>query len=161
MANRYKGEVTIDLDRARTLRLDYNAFAEFEGVIGRPWNYYVQLIASAQSLPPDEQVNATLELLGVRVLRALLWAGLVHEDPKLTVRQAGDLMQLAPGEIPILKEAYILTKVFEAYAAGLPDAAKKNVVDGMEKLRTELGTISTDFESSHGNMVSPMKSSGE
>src|SRR6185503_15901965 len=111
MANRLKGEVRIKLDRERILVLDYNAFAEFEDQIGKPWNYYVTLIAKAQELPAEEQVNAALELLGVRVLRALLWAALIHEDPRLTIRQTGELMALAPGDIPILREAHILTKL--------------------------------------------------
>lgn len=71
MANRQKSELTIDLDRPRTFKLDFNALCEAEGVIGR---------------------SVLRQDLGLSEIRALLWAGLKHEDKTLTVQKVGTLL---------------------------------------------------------------------
>lgn len=68
--------VLVMLDRERHLRLDSNALADIEQVFN--------------DTPMGELLRPSR--LGVQVMRALLWAGLRHEDPKLTLRQAGELM---------------------------------------------------------------------
>ena len=73
-----KSYVQIHLDRPRNLRFDINAFADAESMMG----------------------GSVLEILGnetgllrFSVQRALLWAGLKHEDPSLTPQKVGSLMQ--------------------------------------------------------------------
>jgi hypothetical protein len=65
--------ITIVLDRPRTLRNDFNAWAAFEGETHK----------NMLALPP--QLNAT-------DLRALLWALLLHEDKSLTIEQVGAML---------------------------------------------------------------------
>jgi hypothetical protein len=74
MATRQQGELEIALDRKRVMRMDYNALAEAEEALGRPF--------------------PTIDLagMGVRELRAILYGTLKEDDPSLTVRDAGRLM---------------------------------------------------------------------
>ena len=81
-ANKYRGEVPIRLDRVRTLKFTFNAFAEFETMTGQ----------SIQGVFSDS------ESIGFNMMRNLLWAGLMHEDATLTVKKAGELMELADGD---------------------------------------------------------------
>lgn len=52
-----------------------------------------------------------LENLDASALRLLLWAGLVHEDPHLTLEQTTDLMEHAEGDSPLAQYGYIFNKV--------------------------------------------------
>ncbi|MCK9591881.1 MAG: hypothetical protein M0Q91_07725 [Methanoregula sp.] len=81
--------ITIELDRLREIRFTYNA------------------LVSAQK----ERGLGILAMLddnndGPETVRALLWAGLIHEDKSLTPEKVGDLMDLYiksgkdPAEIP-------------------------------------------------------------
>ena len=81
-ANKYRGEVPIRLDRVRTLKYTFNAFAEFEELTG-------------QSIQATFQ-NA--DNLGFGSLRNLLWAGLTHEESSLTIKKVGELIELADGD---------------------------------------------------------------
>jgi len=81
MPNKERDEVSIRLDRVRTLKYDLNALAEFEEAAGRSMFDMFRALQEKR------------ETFGVRTARLLLWAGLLHEDPSLTVRQAGDLVK--------------------------------------------------------------------
>ena len=74
MANKHRGYVSIELDRPRKLRYTTNALAELEDVMGHP---VTQLDGKK---------------IGIKAMRALLWAGLLHEMPDLTLKEAGELM---------------------------------------------------------------------
>jgi hypothetical protein len=74
MANKQRGYVGIKLDKARNLRFTTNALAELEDVLGHP-------------VTKMDQDN-----VGIKTLRAMLWAGLLHESPDLTIKEAGSLM---------------------------------------------------------------------
>ncbi len=67
--------MTIELDRPRRLRFDFNSLADAEHVTG----------AGIGAMLSGE--------LGLRGYRALLWAGLKGEDRRLTVNAVGDLIQ--------------------------------------------------------------------
>lgn len=67
-------------DRPRTLRYDVNALADVEPLIGGS----IFMVLSQES-----------NVIRFSVLRALLWAGLKHEDAGLTLNQVGVLMQTA------------------------------------------------------------------
>ena len=72
-----KSKHVINLDRERSLKFDYNALALAEKETGK--NLLTDL--------------ASLKTLRVTDLRALLWAGLLHEDSALTVEAAGSLLK--------------------------------------------------------------------
>lgn len=69
------GAIEITLDRPRRILLDFNALAEFEGATGR----------NALTMELWQQPTAS-------DLRALVWAGLLHEDPELTLKHVGAWM---------------------------------------------------------------------
>jgi hypothetical protein len=96
MGNAYA--VPIELDRPRRLRFDVNALAELEMALG------------GQSF--SEVLSGEM---GLATIRALLWAGLRHEDRGITLERAGLLMQKAiEGGTPLTD---ILAKVSEAVTA--------------------------------------------
>lgn len=67
--------IPIVLDRQRHLLLNLNAYCIAEEITGVN---YIQKTASGD--------------LSMRDLRALLYAGLLHEDPKLTLSQVGEMV---------------------------------------------------------------------
>lgn len=86
---------------SRRLRYDFNALASLEDAIGRP-------------------VSSIGENMGVREMRAMLWAGLIHEMPKLTLTQVGDMLSFDRME-------YITEKIQEAFALAIgQDVPEKN-----------------------------------
>lgn len=91
--------VSITLDRPRTLRFDFNAFCALKRETG------------ASPLSPDfwQDMDNPVKL------RAALWAALLHEDPKLTVEQAGNLVQIA-------QVADIATALAGALSDAMPSA---------------------------------------
>jgi len=98
-----KVKVPLRLDRERTLLLSFNALCKAEEITG-------------MNLLAGEVVFSSL-----RVLRALLWAGLLHEDPLLTVEEVGDLIEMG-GEEGVVGAEYVLGKIIEAYGVAMPDA---------------------------------------
>lgn len=90
-------KVPLRLDRERTLILSFNAMCKAEEVTG------------VNFLMGDVVFSS------VRVLRALVWAGLLHEDPTLTLEQVGELIQDVGAD-------EIVDTVMKAYAAAMPDA---------------------------------------
>ncbi|MBD1372497.1 hypothetical protein IC620_09020 [Hazenella sp. IB182357] len=93
MANKQRGFVDIQLDKQRRLKFTMNALSELEDVMGKP--------------------VTELGNVGMKELRALLWAGLIHQNPDLTLQEAGDLMDLENIE-------YIGEKVAEAMNLAFP-----------------------------------------
>lgn len=92
--------VKLMLDKERSLVYDLNAFAALEEEQG--------------------SVEVALDALkkgSVKALRAVLWAGLVHEDEALTVKDVGRLVTLA--DLQCVTEA-----VNEAISQALPQAPK-------------------------------------
>lgn len=71
-----KPAVTIDLDKERHLLLDLNAMITFQETTGKN-------LFSAQT---GESLSKEMSPAD---LRALLWACLLHEDEKLTLKQVG------------------------------------------------------------------------
>jgi hypothetical protein len=83
--------IPIMLDKQRHLKFDLNAFAEIEELYGSV----------------DRAMDA-LEKGSIKALRAMLWAGLIHEElddngnPTITPRQVGSLINVA--DLPMLTE---------------------------------------------------------
>ena len=94
MANKQKNEVSIMLDKKRTIRFTLNALAEIEDALGVP-------------LSKLSEVE-----LGVKTVRTMLWAGLLHEDESLTERQVGNWV-----DFDNLEE--VQTKVTEAFSMAM------------------------------------------
>lgn len=77
MSKSVRPEITIVLDRPRKLIYDFNALAAYEEATGK------------NVLAGGITANMT-----IRDLRALIWAGLIADDPELTVEQVGRLLHL-------------------------------------------------------------------
>lgn len=124
MANRNRGEIDLRLDKVRTLKFDSNALASFEEEYGKPvlavftdmWLKFAKGPRSALSFA---------NVIGIREVRSLLRAGLLHENPRLTVEEAGRLLDQAEGESTFERFAYVAQKLVEAFMASMP-TAKKN-----------------------------------
>lgn len=71
-----KQYLTLELDRPRRLRFDFNALADAEEALGKG----LAVVLSG-------------DMVGFRTLRALLWAGLKWEDRGLTIERMGQLIQ--------------------------------------------------------------------
>lgn len=118
MANGERGHVGIELDRSRRIRFDLNAAAEAEEWLGKKflelfiWNGRPVFDAADSQ---EEKLEKMLRHYGAREIRALLWAGLRHEDPSLTLRQVGELVELhGEGESSTQKFFWAFQKVFQA-----------------------------------------------
>lgn len=92
MANKQRGEVTVLLDKERTLKFTLNSlvYAEDNGV-------------DIQNMGKGAKVK-------LKDLRTLLYAGLMHEDKELTPEQVGELIDVQ--ELAPISEA--LNKAFSA-----------------------------------------------
>ncbi|PEM65338.1 hypothetical protein CN613_25690 [Bacillus pseudomycoides] len=93
MANTHKGIVEIELDKKRNLHYTLNALAEIEDKLG------IQL-----------QDMASIKL-GMKNIRSILWAGLLHEDAELTEEQVGSFVDMT-------NFADVQAKVNEAFSGG-------------------------------------------
>lgn len=94
--------VKIMLDKERTLLFDLNALVEYEEVTGK------SLIS-----------GVNLSNLKMKDIRALLYAGLVHEDEKITLKQVGKLLHFGNLEgISALLEI--------AFAEAMPEKKEDN-----------------------------------
>lgn len=98
--------------KAWHIRYDMNAIAELEGALGHNIREIGLRLMRGQ--------------MGTREVRALVWAGILHEFEDAAIRQVGDWLQ----EAGVLKDAVVrdalLNKVLTALndAFPEPDAAK-------------------------------------
>lgn len=116
--------IEIHLDKIRHLRLGLNALAALENELG----------ASIQSVFSD------IESVGFTHIRGILWAGLLHEMPDLTVVEAGELFEVIP-ESALAKgldkepeevsgsfaerNEYLILKIGEAFGNDVASSKKK------------------------------------
>ncbi|MFA2595281.1 hypothetical protein [Bacillus cereus] len=75
MANTQRGQAKLHLDKERTLLFDLNALADVEDRLG------VSMTEIGNNI-------------SIKIMRTLLHAGLVHEDPELTERQVGSMITM-------------------------------------------------------------------
>lgn len=92
--------VEIMLDKKRHLLYDFNAFAALEDEYGGV----------------DEAIGAATKG-SLKALRAILWAGLLHEDELLSVKDVGRL-------IPMAEMDSIVEAIDSALKRGLPQNSK-------------------------------------
>ena len=83
-----KPSILIELDRPRNIRLNTNALVKVEEILNRP-------------------ISEFGTSFGMTEIRAMLWAGLLHEDKSITLDSVGDLIDEAGLE-------YVTEKVGEA-----------------------------------------------
>ena len=115
-------EITIDLDKARTIKFDINSLAELEDKLDKPCS----------------QIFGNLENVGMRELRLFLWAGLIHEDETLTPKQAAALISHAMGANLTEKVATVMAKVLEAVTSAFgTGGTDPNVGAGAVQAATE------------------------
>lgn len=81
ISNALTPTVPLQLDRERHMRLDFNALATIEEVLGE----------SALDGSVFKPENLSL----ARYLRAILYATLKHEDPNLTLEEVGAMLSLS------------------------------------------------------------------
>ena len=75
MPSKANPKVAITLDKPRTIMFDLNALAAFEEVTGKSF------------------LNGlSIQALTTKDLRALIWAGLLHEEPELTLQYVGSIV---------------------------------------------------------------------
>lgn len=104
MENPITPAVEILLDRPRHLHFDFNALVALEKATGRN--------VLADGLVSDAGSGAGLKVSAAD-LRAMLWAGLLRDDPALTLEQAGRLIDVG-------NMGYVSDKIAEAWAFSLP-----------------------------------------
>lgn len=107
MANKHRGEVSIKLDKMRKLRFNTHALAELEDALGY----------SLTKLDTED--------VGIKTIVKMFWAGMLHELPDLTLREAADLMDYStfPEVSEKIKEALEL-------AFGSQENTAKNLKSG-------------------------------
>lgn len=100
--------VAVTLDKPRTLVIDFNALCRVEEVTGQ------SMLVGAPAFS------------SMIVLRALTWAGLLHEDPTLTLEAVGAMLGDADsGEM--------LDSIMEAYNAAMPEQDDDDEEDDSEE----------------------------
>ena len=152
MSNKYRGEVSIQLDRTRKLYYGFNSAAEYDGVADESLMVFVYkyqqammhaigreadgLDAEKLAVALQRSVDAggpAAEKFIARIshgkLRLLLWAGLLDEDSEMTPAKAGALMEQATGRNNLEKFLYVAKCVMDAVmlsvGGGASDGAKK------------------------------------
>ncbi|MFV9511805.1 hypothetical protein [Tepidibacillus sp. LV47] len=70
--------IPIILDKERHLKFDLNAFAELEELYG---DFQTAMDAMQKG--------------SIKAIRAMLWAGLIHEDKSLTVEDVGSMIDMS------------------------------------------------------------------
>lgn len=108
-----KGGIKIKLDKERTILFNLNAMAEFEEVTGKSFF--------------SEQ---DLDNLTAKDVRAMLWTGLKHEDPDLTLEDVGEMIHVG-------NMAEIMEGLTGAYKGAMPQPEGKQkgkVITGKMKV---------------------------
>lgn len=86
--------VTIELDRVRTVRYTFRSLVALEKATG-------------QSMLDGGALLALVQKPTATALRSYLWAGLIADDPALTLEQTDDLIPLSGGKLIEIVEAVI------------------------------------------------------
>ena len=76
----YKKEIEEDVfvDRSVKIKMDMNALCELEDVMDMKIPNIGEMVQERR--------------LGIKEVRAMLWAGLLHQNPDITMKEAGDIL---------------------------------------------------------------------
>lgn len=107
MANGNRGEVTLQVGeneetKTYTLRYSANALCDLEDAINMPVLQITDMMTDPRKI-------------SMKLVRAMLWAGLKEKHPNITILQAGDIVQKLS-----LSRAY--SKIEEAFRRAFPEA---------------------------------------
>ena len=94
--------IPIQLDKQRHLRFDFNALCALEDELGLSIAKLGNIVAGS---------------VGLKDLRAIVWAGLIHEDESLTVKDVGNFLEI---EFRLGKIAEIGDKIRQAFEIAFP-----------------------------------------
>lgn len=94
--------IPINLDRERHLKFDMNAFAELEDL-------YDDFQTAMESATKGS----------IKAVRAMLWAGLVHEDENLTIKDVGSMIDMS-------NIRYVVDIISKAVTEAMPKIDGKN-----------------------------------
>jgi hypothetical protein len=100
MSNKIRGLVDINLDKPRHLRYDLNALAEIEDKLG---------------ISIDQLAGGFC--FGMKAIRTVLWAGLIHEDEELTEKEVGAMIDMENIED-------VTSSIMDSLGMAFPDAPK-------------------------------------
>lgn len=117
------GKVTIQLDRLRSLCFDFNALCAFEEATG-------------QSVLDQKFWTKFEKQPQGKVVRGLLWACLLAEDPELTIEGAGKLIN---SDLSNLGE--VTEKIVKAFQLGMPSKEKKKSDPSSDSLGANSGPL--------------------
>ena len=108
--------IPIQLDKQRHLRFDFNALCALEDELGLSIAKLGNILAGS---------------VGLKDLRAIVWAGLIHEDESLSVKDVGNFLEL--GEM-----AEIADKIRQAFEIAFPaeEEGKKKEAGSNQKSGT-------------------------
>jgi len=145
MANRMQGEVEIVLDKRRLLKVNHRARRAYEQAAdGQTLNQFFdtfrQILERHPLVPGADgemviSALAEMELIrdvSVEKVSAALWACLEWGDRLLTIEQAAELIDQAEGGNDDARMAFVIGKLWEAYAAARgidPEMVKKRVAE--------------------------------
>lgn len=76
MANAQRGYVEVELDKTRTFRFTLNALEEVEERLG------------------FDLAEMEGKKLKIKEIKVIMWAGLIHEDPELTLDDVGAMIDM-------------------------------------------------------------------
>jgi hypothetical protein len=116
--NSYRGLIEIDLDgRRRHLRYPMNSLIALKEQAG------LESFELFDGLSKDGPLTAEK----LKLFRFLLWAGLIHEDPELTVDQVGNMVEL--GDF-----AHLQLAILKSYSGAMraPGEKKREDAGGAE-----------------------------
>lgn len=91
-------KIFVELDKKRELRFDLNAMAELEEIYG----------------DFQETMETLNKKISIKAMRALLYAGLKHEDESLTLKKVGAMVKISD-------LAMLTQKITEAFKADMPE----------------------------------------
>lgn len=98
LSNIKEKKIFVELDKKRELRFDLNAMAELEEIYG----------------DFQETIESLNKKISIKAMRALLYAGLKHEDESLTLKKVGSMVKMSD-------LAMLTQKITEAFTADMPD----------------------------------------
>jgi len=107
--------IPIELDKERNLLVDLNAMCAFEEKTGRKF----------LDVADDMYKGNWPSMID---FRALFWALLIHEDPKLTLKKVGEILEMTPET---------MQKMADAIQANMPTSKDDGEAPLAEKPRQE------------------------
>ncbi len=138
MAEQLVPTVTIQLDKPRKARLDFNAMIDFERVTGESLMRATDLFQSCPVACPTDcataheheagcQIEHQHKTMNMNALRAFMWACLVQEDESLTERDVGRMLGISNIAVVTETMAKLFSETMPEQEAGTVSGAPLSV----------------------------------